>query len=466
MRMTLSEISSCLRINNFSESCAEITSVVTDSRAARKGSLFVCIPGQNVDGHDFAAKALDLGATAILAEKNLPGLEKRTFLVNNTIKSLGMLASAWRKKCNAKVLCVTGTSGKTTLKEILVSVLSCNGKTSASRLNHNNQIGLPCSILEADGDEKFWIMEAGISHPGDMEELGSILWPDVAVILNVGTGHVEGLGKKGVAWHKTRLLNYLTPGGNAILNADYPELVAEACKMGKPTVLFAVERAKGADYSISCLDQRKNLFLISTPHKSFQVSSPFIGKYGRENILAAAVCADIMGVSPSEIRAGISKAKLPPHRMALEKLDKWHLLDDAYNANPLSMRRMLEAASTYARSLNLPLLLVLGEMGELGDQSEECHNELGRFLGRIAPEMVFWKGNYAFSLKNGLDEDETSFEILTDVNAEDLFKEAITNNPKFEKGGVVLFKGSRINRLEEAVAKFKAILTKGKQDVL
>ena len=206
-----------------------VTAVATDSRAAVPGSLFVCIPGERVDGHDFAESAADRGACAVLAQHPLPAFaEKRpgvpVLLVEDSVKALGQVAHAWRRTFAGKVVGLTGTAGKTTVKEVLASVLSLAGKTAKTEMNHNNQIGMPMAMLAADGGERFWVMEAGISHAGDMDELGAVMEPDLAIVLNAGTGHTEGLGREGVAWHKTRLFTHLSPAGKAMASADYPEL--------------------------------------------------------------------------------------------------------------------------------------------------------------------------------------------------------------------------------------------------
>ena len=232
MRVSIAEIGAALDIAAFAEKTGEVCGVVTDSRKAGPGSLFVCVPGERVDGHDFAAAAVERGAVALLAQRPLSvpdgGGEVPVFVVPDSVEGLGQLARWWRDRTSALVTGVTGTAGKTTVKEVLAQVLSVRGKTARNALNLNNQIGMPLSMLAADGDEAFWVMEAGISHEGDMEALGAILRPDLALILNVGAGHTAGLGKKGVAWHKTRLLASLAGGGRALVSADYPDLAREA----------------------------------------------------------------------------------------------------------------------------------------------------------------------------------------------------------------------------------------------
>ena len=170
-----------------------VTGVASDSRAVKPGDLFVCVPGERTDGHDHAAEAVRAGAVAVLAERdpfegevNARVLLTPVLLADNSVAALGRLGHAWRAAFRGKVVGVTGTAGKTTLKELLAHILAGRGATARNPLNLNTQIGLPVSMLGADGDEAFWVMEAGISHAGDMDELGPVLEPDLAVILNVG----------------------------------------------------------------------------------------------------------------------------------------------------------------------------------------------------------------------------------------------------------------------------------------
>ncbi|MDR0467141.1 MAG: Mur ligase domain-containing protein [Deltaproteobacteria bacterium] len=294
-----------VRGSSFAE--AELCGVSIDSRAVTAGQLFVCIPGQRADGHDFAGDALKAGAGAILAQRmpeNLPE-GAPVLLVQDTVRALGRIAAYWRLQSNAKVIGVTGTAGKTTVKEILAQLLSRSGTTARNHLNLNNQIGLPLSILNAGGEEKFWVMEAGISQPQDMDELGAILQPDLAVVVNAGTGHAEGLGARQVPHYKARLLKYLAPGGRGLASADYPELVRE-CRNVCPSLYFFSANGKQvayrAAYSGPAEDGRGSfrLWLDGVP---LDVEAPFRGGHGAENIIAAAAVADMLGMSGADIAA-------------------------------------------------------------------------------------------------------------------------------------------------------------------
>lgn len=466
MRLTYNDIAAHLGLSAL-ESDLALTVAVTDSREAAPGALFVCIPGSRVDGHDFVPAAVALGASAVLASKPLPDAGVPVLLVEDTVRALGSIAALWRDKTRAKVVGVTGTAGKTTLKEVLAQVLAVRGKTAKNALNNNNQIGMPRAMLATDGDEDFWVMEAGISHEGDMEELSAVLRPDIGVILNVGAGHTEGLGKKGVAWHKSRLLTNLAPGGIGLVCADYPDLVRDARATGAQLHFFsatgrAVEyRASyagpapaaadsAAPVAADAPDDRRGLYHLWLDGTRCVVTAPFRGEYGAENVIAVAAVAHQLGLSNAEIAKGLTQSSLPVQRFNQTRVGQWLLIDDTYNANPLSMRRMLDAAAE--RAAGRLFVPVLGEMLELGSQAAEEHEALGRHLAGLKPSAIFWKGGHGEDIRAGLTRGGYTgpwFEVYDAAAFASEWAQLATGAFAAHKtGGVALFKGSRGNRLE------------------
>lgn len=466
MRLTYNDIAAHLGLSAL-ESDLALTVAVTDSREAAPGALFVCIPGSRVDGHDFVPAAVALGASAVLASKPLPDAGVPVLLVEDTVGALGSIAALWRDKTRAKVVGVTGTAGKTTLKEVLAQVLAVRGKTAKNALNNNNQIGMPRAMLATDGDEDFWVMEAGISHEGDMEELSAVLRPDIGVILNVGAGHTEGLGKKGVAWHKSRLLTNLAPGGIGLVCADYPDLVRDARATGAELHFFsatgrAVEyRASyagpapaaadsAAPVAADAPDDRRGLYHLWLDGTRCVVTAPFRGEYGAENVIAVAAVAHQLGLSNAEIAQGLTQSSLPVQRFNQTRVGQWLLIDDTYNANPLSMRRMLDAAAE--RAAGRLFVPVLGEMLELGSQAAEEHEALGRHLADLKPSAIFWKGGHGEDIRAGLTRGGYTgpwFEVYDAAAFASEWAQLATGAFAAHKtGGVALFKGSRGNRLE------------------
>ena len=421
-----------------------------------------------MDGHDFAAAAVGQGAAAVLAAGSLPGINVPVLVVPDTVKALGQLAGLWRDRTKARVVAVTGTAGKTTLKEVLAQVLSLGGKTARNAMNHNNQIGMPRAVLGTDGDEKFWVMEAGISQQGDMDDLGSVLRPDIAVVLNAGTGHTEGLGEKGVAWHKARLLKYLAKGGKGLVCADYPDLVREARATGTDICFFsgsgrdaefravyagAAPAPQGAAVTPS---DAYGLYRLWVGGREFDVTAPFRGAYGSENVVAVAAVAHLLGLDLQAIRQGLAQARMPGQRFNQVQAGSWLLIDDTYNANPLSMGRMLDAAAE--RAAGRPFVAVLGAMLELGSQAAMEHEALGRRLAGLNPSAIVWKGLHAEDVRKGLTLAGYAgpWQVVTDagefMKTWQTLQDYGLENKAAKSGGVVLFKGSRSNRLETLVA--------------
>ncbi len=439
-----------------------VEGVGIDSRSVTPGMLFVCIPGESFDGHDFAGKAVESGAAAILASRNpLSGTAPvPVILVENTVTALGRLANAWRHglKPETKVVGITGTAGKTTVKELLAQVLQRQGATARNPLNLNNQIGLPLSMLAAAGEERFWVMEAGISHPEDMDQLGAILEPDIGVVLNVGPGHAAGLGDRGTAHYKAKLLTHLAPHGTAIISADYPDLVREARAVRQELVFFSTT-GRQVEYRAAYVvpaGEEKGLFRLWLDGTSVDVEAPFRGSYGAENVIAVAAVAHRLGLSIDAIASGFADAVLPRQRFSCSRAGNWLVIDDSYNANPLSFARMLESASEMAGDrAGRPLVCVLGEMGELGQLASEEHRTLGRRIAAARPRLVLWKGSYDKEVEAGL-EDEHFTGMFSRINAEtDMFRALeVLSSGERRNGGVILFKGSRLNRLETFVSAF------------
>ncbi len=462
MRLKLDQIQSILNADFHPTKNAEnseITSVCRDTNDVVANALFVCIVGQRFDGHDFAKKAVELGAKALLVSRHIKGIDVAQFVVSDTVKALALIAKAWRETFKGKVIAITGSAGKTTLKECLAQVLESAGKQVAkNKLNYNNQIGLPLSMLAANGSEDYWVMEAGISQVHDMDELGSMLLPDMALVLNVGAAHTEGLGEKGVAWHKVQLLKYIKKNleKQAFVCADYEDLLKNAKEIYQNICLFTSQNFNAATYKAKYLgmdeEKRRGKYEVIIENERFSVETPFYGSYGAENIAAIAAVAHGLGLQKQEIIMGLEQIKLPEQRFNVHEKNGWCVIDDTYNANALSMRKMLEA--TVQRAGHGPCYAVLGTMGELGSLAEKEHEVLGQVIASLKIKAIFWKGAYAQEVLKGLKLNNYAG-IFENINCVDEFSHK-WNEAKLH-AGTVLCKGSRSNRLEELV---NIILTK------
>lgn len=464
MRMTIADIAAVLGLPMPANAGAGHTVVhgaAIDSRRVQAGQLFVCIRGERVDGHDFAAAAVQAGAVAVLAERpvNVP---VPVLLVKDTVKALGVLASAWRERFRGVVVAVTGSAGKTTVKEVLAHVLSARGLVAKNALNLNNQLGMPLSVLATSGEELFWVMELGISQAHDMDELGAILRPDIALLLNAGAAHTEGLGERGVAYHKAALLRHLRSHGKALVCADYADLAREA-RSACPTASYFSATGRPVPYRAAYSGLSKKhaygqsegwgAYRLWLDGQAVDIAAPFCGAYGAENSIAIAAAAHLAGMKAREIAAAFAGALLPPQRCALRSVGAWRLMDDTYNANPLSMRRMVESAVELAAGA--PVYAVLGAMGELGPLAPEEHHTLGRLLALHKVRAVFWCGAYADEVYAGLQAEQYTGRWHSAASPEDFLRawEAAQPEP-----GLILCKGSRSNYLENWVAVLMPLL--------
>ena len=385
---------------------------------------------------------MENGACAVVASTPLD-LPVPVLLVRDTTLALGRLGRSWRERTRARVIGVSGSAGKTTVKEMLAQVLSKAGRTAKNFRNLNNQIGLPLSILEMDGDEDFWVLELGISRPGDMDELGHILAPDAALLINVGGCHLEGLGSlAGVAEQKSVLLDHVAKGGFACVSLDYPELTTASAGRPLKMTTFSGTVAK-ADYS--CLGQQRVQggieyeLMVKGVRMPCRVSA---NVHIAENLVAVAAMAMELGLSLGDVESALVEYSPVAQRFVQNRVGSWLFIDDTYNANPVSMLRSIREAARL--STGGPFVLVLGEMLELGEDSARAHRELGEVIAQSGATHCFFHGGHGRDVQAGLGGYEGLFQGVS--GADEVLKAL---NPMRGAQGVMLFKGSRGCKMEQ-----------------
>ncbi|MFP4427847.1 MAG: UDP-N-acetylmuramoyl-tripeptide--D-alanyl-D-alanine ligase [Desulfovermiculus sp.] len=455
MKLSLAQIGQAMQAVGDYENSQDLiaTRVQTDSRVVQPGDLFVCIPGQRFDGHNFAREAVHKGALAVVVERPLLDLSSEVpmLLVQDSIAALADLAAFWRAQFQGLVIAVTGTAGKTSVKEMIASVLEQGAHVGKNYKNWNNKLGVSLSILGMHGREDYWVLEAGVSETGEMEALAAILAPDVAMIVNVGPAHLQGLfSVHGVAREKARLVMTVPARGVAVINRDYPELMQAISEhKGIPVITFSSQADAGADcflvqeqadpgtgYTVRLRCQETRIELHLPAGRSW------IG----ENVLAAACITRYLGCPPEDIQAGLKRVCLPEHRGQMIECGRMTIIDDCYNANPLSMHWALNWARGKAGTS--PLILVLGEMKELGERAEACHQELGGWAACTRAAHVFYFGDYEPAFRKGFD--QAGGAGLTHVPNETEFLREWRKLGV--KSGLVLVKGSRGCALERFVS--------------
>ena len=382
MKFTISELASILHSTWKGDASATANRVVTDSRDVIPGDVFVAIKGENFDGHDFAQAALDRGAVAVVVSREVTD---RDVVVDDTLIAYGRIAGEYRKSLSAKVLAITGSSGKTSTKDLLAAVLSQFGNTLAPLGSFNNEIGLPATILSATSETEYLVLEMGMRGMGHIDYLCSIAQPDVAALINVGTAHIELLGsRENIAKAKGEIFERLPGGGTAVAYAD-DSLVSEQLQRSKARSLTFGETDK-ADIKVSdiSLDNRAHAtFTVTYKDKSQVVTLQASGEHQVLNAAAVIAMCLSVGLDFSKVCDAVTKAKpMSKWRMEIVELPNGvTLINDAYNANPESMRAGLKALKAIAGERRC--WAVLGEMRELGDAAVTAHDEIGRLCVRL-----------------------------------------------------------------------------------
>ena len=380
-------------------------SVVTDSREAQAGSLYVARRGESADGHAFVAGAVARGAVAVIVEHEVDEAVAQ-IVVEDSTEALGALARAHVEALRAggalDVIAMTGSVGKTTTKDLLLQIMSADGPTVAPKLSFNNEVGLPLTVLLADEKTRHLVLEMGASGPGHITYLTGIVAPDVAIELCVGHAHVGGFGGfEGVAAAKAELIRGMRPGGPVILNTDDPNVEAMAPLASGEIIRFSASgnpraEVRAQDVSVDAADRAS--FTLVTPAGTAQVSLKIVGRHHVANALAAAAGALTLGVDLATVVQVLSSARaLSPHRMDVHELVidgcELTLIDDSYNANLDSMRAGIAALSSIGKGGRT--IAVLGEMLELGEDSQSLHEQVGAMIEACGVETLIGLGTDA-----------------------------------------------------------------------
>ncbi|HWC20887.1 MAG TPA: UDP-N-acetylmuramoyl-tripeptide--D-alanyl-D-alanine ligase [Flexivirga sp.] len=354
--------------------------VVTDSREAAPGSLYVARVGEHADGHDFAPSAIDNGAVGVLGSRALPGIP--TVVVADVQQAFADLARAVVDKApRLRIVGITGSSGKTSTKDLLAQVLAPVGETVAPVGSYNSEVGVPLTVCRVTSDTRFLVAEMGATNIGNITYLTRIAPPSIGIVLNVGTAHVGEFGSvEAIAQTKGELVEALPTAGLAVLNADDPRVVAMAGR----SVARVVTVGRGDDAQVRAvdvvLDEQDRPSFVITGLDGVDRLPVHLGLHGEHqigNALAVAVAARELGIAPEQIAAGLAGARpVSRWRMEVHQLDRGvTLVNDAYNANPDSMRAALAALQRMGQGRRT--IAVLGEMRELGELSRQAHHDVG-----------------------------------------------------------------------------------------
>ena len=431
-----------------------ITGVAIDSRAVAPGDLFVALAGERTDGHDHAGAAVAAGAAAVLCQRDIPDVPVQ-IVVDDTVAALGALAHHVLDRLpNLTVVGITGSSGKTSTKDLLADVLSSFGSTVAPPGSFNNELGLPLTVLRCDPETRFLVLEMGARGRGHIAYLCSIAQPHIGVALNVGHAHVGEFGSQAaIAEAKSEIVAGLPADGIAVLNADDPLVRGMAGATQAPVMTFG--EAPGAEVRFDDVrldDLARASFTLHHGTDSAAVTLPLSGAHMVSNAAAAAAVALGVGMPLADVAAALSAAQ-PRSRWRMEVTetpDGVTIINDAYNANPESMRAALKALADMGRRGDGRTWAVLGEMLELGDESMTAHDSIGRLAVRLNISRLIAVGDGARPIHLGAGHEgswDNESAWVPDVDTA-----LATLREEVQTGDIVLVKASRAVGLERIAA--------------
>ena len=397
---TVREICDAVGGTLLQSSDVSVTRVSTDSRSIPEGALFVPLVGERFDGHAYIGKALESGAAGCLTARTpdalLPG--KFYIQVSDTRLALKALALWYRGRFALPVVQVTGSAGKTTTKEMIACVLGRRFRTLKTQANFNNDIGTPLTLLELAPEHQAAVIETGMNHFGEIRYLGEMVRPDIAVITNVGDAHIENLGntRQGILRAKCEIFENLAPDGVAVLNGDDPLLNTIAL----PQRILRCGTGEKCDVHVTDVDDRGLegvACTVTTSKTSYRLKTPSPGAYMIYPLAMAAAIGEYLGLTAEEITAGAADYVPVGSRMHLIPMDGQRLIiDDCYNANP---QAMAEALRMLAKSRHRRKVAVVGDMGELGELTEQAHRDVGALARELKLDAVVAVGEKMRALR-------------------------------------------------------------------
>jgi UDP-N-acetylmuramoyl-tripeptide--D-alanyl-D-alanine ligase len=431
--------------------------VSIDSRTIAEGQLFVAIRGEKHDGHTFIDQVAGRGvrgvvvdATADLPHADWKNLGLACVAVADTTRALGALAGYQRRLCHIPVVAITGSNGKTTTRMMTTQVMLQRFNTLSTQGNFNNEIGLPLTLFNLTAQHQAAVLEVGMNHPGELTRLGAICRPTIGMITNVGPGHLEFLGSlAGVARAKEELIAQIDPSGTVVLNRDDPHVAGMAARAGRRVLFFGL----GVDAEIQARDIREAAdgvtFELKLPDQSVRIALPTPGRFMVTNALAAAAAGYLAGLTPAEIRTGLESFAPAKGRLKVIRTDRGvNIIDDTYNANPASMAAAIATLKSLRK--DRPAMIVVGDMLELGSQSETLHYQLGAAAAASGASRLYVFGPHASAVRKGAIDAGMPATALFVGAKEEIGADAVA---RLSPGDWVLVKGSRGMGMETVVEK-------------
>jgi UDP-N-acetylmuramoyl-tripeptide--D-alanyl-D-alanine ligase len=414
--------------------------VASDSRRLQGGELFVALQGPRFDGHAFLADAAEAGAVAAMLHREVD-TPLPYVLVSDTRRGMGELAAWWRNRFQIPLIAVTGSNGKTTVKNMIAAILAQTGAGLATEGNLNNDIGVPLTLLRLRDGDRYAVIEMGMNHPGEIDYLTHLARPTIALITNAAAAHLEGLGSvEAVARAKGEIFGGLAENGVAIVNADDVHAPLWCALAGAHRVVrFGLQQAAEftAEFTAGAGGTRVTM---ATPRGQIEVMLQLLGRHNVANALAAAAAAVEAGAEPRHVEMGLQTLKAAAGRLELKPgINGAQVIDDTYNANPASVAAGLDVL----RGFSGETVLVLGDMGELGEAAPDIHRRVGELARRLGIRRLYTLGTLTRETQAGFGSGE---------HFEDHQHLVETLERVMHPEMTVLIKGSRASRMERVVS--------------
>ena len=423
-----------------------IAEITTDSRKAGKDSLFVAIKGERVDAHKFIPAVFKQGALCVISEQELEAPAGAYIQVDSSLQAIKDIAEFYRKQLDIKVVGITGSVGKTSTKEMIASVLSEKYRVLKTLGNFNNELGLPLTVFRLREEDEIAVLEMGISHFGEMHRLSKIARPDICVITNIGQCHLEFLGDRdGILKAKTEIFDYLAPAGTIVLNGDDDKLATLQEVKGIQPVFFGIDSDRMISATqIHSLGLKGIACRICTGQGDFDVTIPIPGYHMVYNALAGTAVGLSLGMTTEEIKRGIEKLESLSGRFHIIETDNYTVVDDCYNANPVSMKASLKVlGDALGRKV-----AILGDMGELGENEQQLHEEVGVAAGQQGIQLLICVGALSEGMARAAKETNPQMEVIHKQTLE----EAIDSLQQcLKQGDTILVKASHFMHFEKIV---------------
>ncbi len=437
-----------MTLKNIAEACGgtlhghnvteeEAQGVVLDSRKGEPGFVFVASRGEKTDGHQYIDDVFQKGAIGVVCEM-LPEVPKGPcIVVKDSLLALQDIAKYYREQLDITVVGITGSVGKTSTKECIASVLEQKYKVLKTEGNYNNEIGLPLMVLKINSEHEIAVLEMGINHFGEMRRLSRIAQPDICVMTNIGPCHLEFLNSlEGVLQAKSEIFEYMKENGTVIVNGDDSLLQNLNEVNGKPTISFGIQDSRTV-YAKQIEDLGLFGTKITVCHGEQQIDAqiPLPGKHMVYNALAAIAVADLLKLSAEEVRKGLADLKSLKGRSNLIQLENKVLIDDCYNANPVSVKAALDLLATASGRK----VAILGDMFELGEKERELHEEIGAYAMKKEIDVLICVGELSSSMYHAAKDQNKQKTLYYFSSKEELLSVLPT---MLEEGDTILVKAS------------------------